>query len=251
MIKRIVWMMSLVGTVVLLMSCGREERERLEARVDSLQSELLVSRDAVQALQEVGTLIDSIDASRKILRTTMVEGTAYDDYVERMEDINKYVRVTERKLESLEKSLRSYKSTSSAYASTIKKLKLDLDKAGKEMIALQEMVTRYQQDNQNLVQTVSLKDAEIEDKINQVRIKEGELATLERRVDELLIQSRTDEADAYFNRAQVVEELAARTRFAPRKKKETRQEALELYRMALFLGKNEAQPRIAELERKL
>ena len=63
--------------------------------------------------------------------------------------------------------------------------------------------------------------------------------------------SKVNEADAYFKQAQAVEETAKRTKFAPRKKKRTRQEALELYKMALFLGKEEAQPRIAALEKKL
>jgi len=66
-----------------------------------------------------------------------------------------------------------------------------------------------------------------------------------------VVQSKVSEAEAYFVHAQAVEEAAKRTKFAPRKKKQTQQEALELYKIALFLGKDEAQPRIASLERKL
>jgi hypothetical protein len=48
-----------------------------------------------------------------------------------------------------------------------------------------------------------------------------------------------------------VEEAANRTKLAPRKKKETLKEAIELYKKALSLGKQEAQARIAELEKKI
>jgi hypothetical protein len=60
-----------------------------------------------------------------------------------------------------------------------------------------------------------------------------------------------NEAEAYFIQAQQVEETARRTKFAPRKKKASWAQALELYRVSLFLGKEEAQPKIAQLEEKL
>ena len=52
-------------------------------------------------------------------------------------------------------------------------------------------------------------------------------------------------------RAQAIETAAERTRLAPRKKKETIKEALDLYKKALSLGKNEAQAKITELEDRL
>jgi len=48
-----------------------------------------------------------------------------------------------------------------------------------------------------------------------------------------------------------VEEAANRTKLAPRKKKETLREAVELYKKALSLGKSEAQDNITALEKKL
>ena len=78
-----------------------------------------------------------------------------------------------------------------------------------------------------------------------------ELALIEARVQEIMIQSKMSEADAYYARAQAVEEAANRTKLAPRKKKETLREAVELYKKALSLGKNEAQDNITSLEKKL
>jgi hypothetical protein len=59
------------------------------------------------------------------------------------------------------------------------------------------------------------------------------------------------EADSYFMRAQAVEEAANRTKLAPKKKKDTLKEAIELYKKALSLGKTEAQDKITELEKKI
>lgn len=248
MLKRFFIVLSMAGVLV---SCDQREKQKLTAKVDSLNSELIASAEAAKTLQEVGTLLDSVDASRQLLRTNMVEGTSYDEYISRMHDINDYVKETQRKLAELEKSARSSKSASSQYAGTIKKLKRDLEKTSKEMVALQELVNDYRSKNDNLVVTVGQRDAEIAEKAEMIRVKEQELSTIETQVKEIMAQSKVNEADAYFRQAQAVEETAKRTKFAPRKKKRTRQEALELYKMALFLGKEEAQPRIAALEQKL
>jgi chromosome segregation ATPase len=248
MLKRFLFILSMAGVLV---ACDQREKEQLAARVDSLNNELMISQEAAQTLQEVGTLLDSVDASRQLLRTNMVEGTSYDEYISRMHDINDYVKETQMKIAELEKSTRASKSTSASYASTIKKLKKDLEKTSKELVALQELVNTYRAENDNLVITVGQRDAEIAEKAEQIKVKEHELATIETQFKDFATQSKTNEADAYFKHAQAVEETANRTKFAPRKKKRTRQEALELYKMALFLGKEEAQPKIEALEKKL
>jgi hypothetical protein len=119
------------------------------------------------------------------------------------------------------------------------------------MVALQELVNNYRNENQNLVQSVELKDASLLEKEELIKLKQQEFTQLETRVQEMMVQSKNNEAESYYLRAQAAEEMANRTKFAPRKKKETRQQALELYKMALFLGKEEAQPKIAMLEEKL
>jgi hypothetical protein len=116
---------------------------------------------------------------------------------------------------------------------------------------LQDEVEKFRNENANLIITVDLQDAEITDKQSQIEVKSQELALIEARVQELMIQSKIGEAEAYYTRAQAIETAAARTKLAPRKKKETIREALELYRKALSLGKKEAQAKITELEGRL
>src|SRR5690606_9113046 len=175
----------------------------------------------------------------------------YDDYASRMKDINNYVKDTERKIDDLEKTLSSSKANARSYAKTIQKLKADLEAKTQEIVGLQEQVEKYRNENQNLITTVGMQEAELIDKQSEIEAKTQELALIEARVQELMIQSKMSEADAYFARAAAVEEAANRTKLAPKKKKETLREAIELYKKSLSLGKAEAQARIEELEKRI
>ena len=240
-----------IPVAALLAGCGTKEREILQSQVDSLKVELETSQAMAQTLTEVGSMMDSIDASRQLLRVDMVEGTTYTDYSARMKDINSYVKETQKKVDDLEKSLQTSKGNANAYAKTIKRLKSDLETKSQEIAALQEQVDKYRSENQNLITTVGMQEAELSDKSTQIETKTQELALIEARIQELMIQSKMTEADAYYARGQAVEEAAARTKLAPRKKKETLKEAIELYKKALSLGKTEAQEKITALESKI
>jgi len=222
MIKNLMLILSVVG----ILSCGRHEKERLTAQVDSLRYELHESQQAAQTLMEVGLLMDSIDASRKLLRSSMLEGTTYKDYISRMNDINNHVKETEKRIAGLEKANKKSMSKSASLGATIKKLRADLALANREMESLQNLVAQYKTENGNLVQSISLKDREITEKAERIRITEQEMTSMQARLDEIITTSRQSEADAYYARAQAVEETANRTKFAPRKKKESRTQAL-------------------------
>jgi len=236
---------------ILIAGCGTKEREMLQSQVDSLKVELETSQAMAQTLTEVGSMMDSIDASRQLLRVNMKEGTTYTDYSSRMKDINGYVKETRKKIEDLEKSLKTSKSNSDAFSKTIRRLKSDLEAKTVEIAGLQEQVEKYRNENANLVTTVGMQEAELADKSTEIETKTQELALIEARVQELMIQSKMTEADAYYARGEAVEEAAARTKLAPRKKKDTLREAIELYKKALSLGKAEAQEKITALEKKL
>jgi chromosome segregation ATPase len=139
----------------LFVNCDNKEKESLKSQVDSLTIELQNSQKMAQTLTEVGILMDSIDASRQLLRVNMVEGTTYDDYKARMKDINGYVRDTQKKISDLEKTLSTSKANSSAFTKTIQKLKADLENKTQEIALLQEQVDKYRNENQNLITTVA------------------------------------------------------------------------------------------------
>ena len=245
MIRKFILGLSVVG---ILWGCNNKQKEvALQSEVDSLKTELQESQQTAASLQEVGVMIDSIDASRQLLRTDMVEGASYQDYKNRLASIREYVQESQTKIAELEKNAQKTR----GYAGTIKRLKEDLEKTTQQLTVLEDEVKNARAENQNLSRTVSARDSVIT--INEQALKEREenLASIESQMQELNVESKNFQADSYFNQAQALEEAADRTQFAPRKKKKARQEALELYKKALELGKDEAQTKVQELEKDL
>lgn len=228
-----------------------KENARLKQQVDSLKVELETNQNVSAALQDVGTMIDSIDVNRHLLRTKMVEGTSVDDFKTRMKDINDYVKNAERKITSLEKSLVDSRASGRQYTTQLKKLRAELEDRNKELVELQEKVNLFQNENSNLIQTVNLQKAEIEDKLSQIETKRQETEKLQSEVSQLITQSKVDEADAYYAKGVLLEETAKRTKFAPRKKKETNRKALDMYELAALCGKEEAAAKVEELKKKV
>jgi len=249
MIKKLLFIMPVAFS--LLVGCDTKEKAMLQSRADSLAVELEASQKVAATMQEVGALMDSIDASRQLLKVNMAEGTSYENYTERMKELNNYVKESQAKVAALEADLKKSSSSSSSLSKQVSRMKKDLEAKTQEIAALQEQVEKYRNENQNLVQTVGLQEAMLEDKEAEILTKQQELALIEARIQELMIQSKMSEADAYYARASAVEEAANRTKLAPKKKKETLKEAVELYKKALSLGKNEAQAKIDELEKKI
>jgi len=246
MIKKLVFTLPLVG---MLWSCGMKEKERLQSKVDSLQTELQMSQQTAQALEEVGALIDSIDANRHILRTDVVEGTSYQDYKARLQSINQHIVETEAKIADLEKAVKTSKNSSASYGATIKRLKADLEMSTNQIAALQGEVEKLRHDNESLAMNVSQKDSVLTQKEEVIKMRETDVANLEAKVVEVSTTATKTQADMYYAQAAALEVAAARTKFAPKKKKETQHEALELYKLSLSLGKTEAQQKIDELEK--
>src|SRR5687768_11895242 len=245
MIRKFILGLAVIGS---LWGCNNKEKEvALQSEIDSLRTELQESQQTAEALQEVGVMIDSIDASRQLLRTDMVEGASYQDYKNRLASIQEYVKESQAKIAELEKNSQRTR----GYAGTIKRLKADLEESSQKLASLEEEVKTVRAENQTLARTVSARDSVIT--INEETLKEREenLASLESQMQELNVESKNFQAESYFSQAQAMEEAAKRTQFAPRKKKKAQQEALELYRKALELGKNEAQAKVQELEKDL
>jgi chromosome segregation ATPase len=161
---------------------------------------------------------------------------------------NGFIQETQEKISQLEKS--SEKSKSS-YTATIKKLKLDLEARSLQIAALEQEVSNLHGENAVLSKNVSERDSMITQHTGTIKLREQDIASLEAHVQEISDKAKMDQADLYFAQAQALETAAVRTKFAPRKKKETKREALELYKLSLSLGKEEAQAKINQLEKDL
>jgi len=240
----------ILGAVIMLLifSCDTKEKEALQSKVDSLNVQLTASKKAEANMNEVGILIDSIDASRKALQLKMVEGSSYADYVSRLQAINVYVKETEVKLAALEKSTVN---SSKESAASVRRLKADLAKRSEEIVELQSQIATLRNENLAAWAKVNHKDSLLLMKDQVIKVNESDIVSLERLINDTQAENKTAVANLYYDQAQALEMAANRTQFAPRKKKEARREALELYRLSLSLGKLEAQVRINDLEKKL
>jgi hypothetical protein len=237
-----------LAVLVALSGCGTKEKVAMQSKIDSLTVQLTASRDAEKDMNEVGVLIDSIDASRKSLQMKMIEGNTYSDYITRLREINVYVKQTEEKLERLEKS---GKNTSKASASSIRRLKADLEKRTLEITELQLQIAQLRDENLAVWTKVNQKDSILSMRDQMITLNEEEIASLEKVFTETQAETRTTVSNLYFAQAAALEKAANRTQFAPRKKKETRREAIELYKLSRSMGNTDAQGRIDELEKKI
>jgi chromosome segregation ATPase len=237
-----------LGMAALMMNCDSKERAQLQHRVDSLSAELQASKQVEATMSEIGVLIDTIDANRQALRTEMVEGTSYTDYIRRLKDINTHISETKNKVAELEKNVKSAKNSS---AVALKRLKQDLELRQQEMLALQSEIENMRAENRKLSANIATKDSTLTLRDETVKLREQDIASLEGLVKDINEQTKVKVANLYYAQAQALETAAQRTHFAPKKKKETKREALELYKLSLSLGKSEAEARIAELEKDL
>lgn len=230
-------------------SCNIKENKELKSKVDSLNVELNISQQAAAMLSEVGVMLDSIESSRMILRSGVVEGTDYKDYAGRMKNLNAYIKETQIKWEEMESTLKKAKASSASYAAMVKKMKSELEMSTQQVAALQIEIENYRTESKALAKTVIEKDSLLTNKAEIIQVNEQNIAALETKVQTITINATTTQADLLYAQGQALEIAAARTKLAPRKKKETQREALELYKQSYSLGKQEAKFKIDELEK--
>ncbi|NME69510.1 hypothetical protein [Flammeovirga aprica] len=233
-------------------SCGmQEENDQLKATNAKLQEDLARAEAAAQTLDEVGALIDSIDVSRNLLYVDMERGISGKTYEEKIRAIDAYMQESENRMEQMEASLAKANTKNSAYANTIRKLRQQLDQKTQEISDLKQQVDKYRTENKALIKTVDLQAKELSDKEIQIQKKKEELSLLENRIQELMVQAKKTEADAFYAQAEALEEAARRTKLAPKKKKATYAEALELYKKSFEAGRKDAYDKVQELSEKV
>jgi chromosome segregation ATPase len=172
-----------IGSLALLMAIScvpKAEKEQLEMENEELRAELARAQMAAATLDEVGSLMDSIDQARSALRIELEAGTDYDDYVDRMNAINEYVAHSEAQLTRLEQELDATSQRNQAYIKTIKRLKKDLEQRTREIGQLQATVEKYKEENTSLLNMVDMRETQIDDLEQEITMKLEELDLLEK-----------------------------------------------------------------------
>lgn len=232
-----------LGVCAALAACSNTETETLRVENDSLRAELTMNREVLSTLHEVGSMIDSIDVSRKVLKIKMVEGTSEEDYTARLQAIHEHVKRSGEKIEKLEASLRESRTTQGFYLEMIATLKDELEIRLQEIYSLEKV-------NQELEAKVKVQASDLQESLIELEQKKQALAKQEIEVEHLVSKLKLSEAETFYAKGAAAEEAASRIKFAPAKKKATYREAVGYYRKAADLGKKEAFAKLKELEGK-
>lgn len=226
----------------LLTSC-HSDYNKLKAENDSLKYQIKSNGTIVNSLVSVNTLLDSIDATRHIMRMNQADGKVTENYDQRMLELKDYIKQTETKLSELEATMIETNINSESYMIIITALKDELRIRNEELGLIEE--------NSELNNDVKLKGVQLEDVESKLEVKKTELALLEMQIKTLIKTMKISEAEGLYAQAGAVEEAARRTKLAPFKRKQTYREALALYEKSLAKGKKEAKAKVDELRAKV
>jgi chromosome segregation ATPase len=244
--------MRLVAVLILLSSCAsKDSLTKLQEENDSLKRELSNSQEMLFAFKEVGSLIDSIDDTRKALRVNVIEGTTVSNYTERLSEINQYVKKSGERINDLEARIRTYNTQSEAYQMLIATLKDELTIVINELNVMEDRVNKVITQNTDGNQKLKLQQLNLEDFQLQLDAKYEEVKLFEIQIQELTEKLQITEADALFAQAQALELAARRTKLAPVKKRDTFRQALALYEKASEAGNPLAAAKIKEIKKRV
>jgi methionyl-tRNA synthetase len=95
-----------LATGLSLISCDNSKYEKLLAENDSLKHQINSGGQMVTALVRVNTLLDSIDATRHVMRVNQADGLMEPaSYAKRLVELKNYIAQTEEKIGELEATL--------------------------------------------------------------------------------------------------------------------------------------------------
>jgi hypothetical protein len=236
----------LVICVIVLSSCTSGKLDQLVAQNDSLRIELKKAEAMISNYRKIASAVDSLDGLRKAGIEEIKKQTHHETLASKILAINHHVIKSEEKIDHLDKQLKSSSYENSAYIMMVDALKGELQIRVDEVTILEGNLTDAEKQS---VELLSDKDQAIKQLLGTVSNKQVALSRLSERLNKIEQDFRNTEADAVYARAQAVEQSARKTRFAPVKKKVILSEALELYKKARLLGKSEAEFNIEALEK--
>ncbi len=235
-------------------SCSNE-KEELKKSLEEARSEL-ESRDSVNQLlaQKVDVVygfLDSIKLSEDNLTISLEKGTSYDTYLDKFERVKSYIDNSKEEIIRMEKSLEDAYSKSNVLSGIVKNLRRTLEEKEAAIAALNQKVEKYKEENNALIKMVDIQREELRAQEEKIKVKQSEIEDLEKKIIALVDNSKKKEADSYFTQAKTLEEMALRTKLAPKKKQKTFEEAYNLYKKAFEAGRLDAYEKMESLASKI
>lgn len=240
--------------VCFLTGCGiQSENEQLKQKVSELENELndknVVSVKLSNQLNKVDLLIDSISKSEAYMAFNLEMGTSYQDHVDRLRSLSAFIEYTRQKMLKLENQMSEQNSEYNTMQLLISRMRKELEAKDLIIKKLRNQIANYEAENEELIRLVDLQKKEIIDIEQQLKLKIAALNKAEMSIEALKTEKDKIIADAFFEQAEATEQIANMTKFAPKKKKEAYNDALNLYKMALEAGRKDAAGKIKEIEK--
>ena len=228
---------------IIFTACQNSDCGKMSTQIDSLKREINSGGQMVNAVVSVNSLLDSIDATRHVLRVHHVTGEEKHQYDERMLELKEYVKETENKIGELEANMVETSVNSDSYLAIIAALKDELRMRNEELGLIDD---NSELNNEELLRSVQLEDLEA-----RLEVKKMELLLLELRITEMVRSMNLSEAESLYLQAAALEEAAKRTKLAPFKRRQAFRQAIELYEKSLAKGNGDAKAKIEELQAKV
>lgn len=235
-----------VGCILVLSACqstDKKDNVRLERQLDSVSQELEVTKQALMDSQQVKALLDSIDASRKIVSVSLNNSNTSQSNMNRLSDINDYIKDINVKMDQMEKSIKYVNSM----ATSILTLQADVEMRTQKIARLEAEAKKADAHGKAVIRTVQRKDSTLAEFI---RTCQEDIRVLQKTMEEVHAKNNVATANLYFKQAEALASMSDNVSSTV-KRKSVRKEALEMYKISLSLGKNEAQQKITELQREL
>ncbi|MDW7690331.1 hypothetical protein R9C00_23795 [Flammeovirgaceae bacterium SG7u.111] len=230
-------------------SCGNTKEQKVSSKITL--SEVEIPNGYQQRFEQVAYLLDSVAITESLIEERLNDGTKFIDHLDRIRGFEAFVEYTRQKLIKLENDLGSSDGQNQLLQQIIAQYHEELEVKDSVIGRLSEQVVRYKGKNDELVRKIDLQRQEITSLEDEINEKEKELDRLKDSITSLSKKMTIAKADSYMEKAAAAEELANRTQFAPKKKKEAYQEAYQLYKLAYEAGSQQAGKKMEELKSKM
>lgn len=235
----------LATLLVILSACQANDQgnEKLERQLDSVNQELEATKQALLDAQQVEALLDSIDASRQVTTTFAATDSDSQNNLNRLSDINDYVKDINLKMDQMEKSIK-YVNT---MANSILKLQADVEMRTQKIAKLEIEAKKVGANDRSMIKTIQRKDSTLAAFIVACQ---KDVSVLQKTMEEVHAKNNLATGDIYFKQAETLAAMSENVSNTS-KRKLVRREALEMYKISLSLGRKEAQQKIAVLEKEI
>ncbi len=238
----------MLAGVILFASCKPNTESgsdtALLGKIDSLELALMDAKYTATILEQVGLYMDSIDLNRNLVKLELETGLSTEDYIERMKSINEYTQKAQWSIAELEK-------TNNKYASQVKRFKQQITKLETDVASLQQSVDLFQSKNEDLLTLLAISDDELSELELELEVSGLELEETNEKIVSLSDKITLTEAEKHYVKGEGMEAVAEHIQFAPKKKKQTMEDALASYDKAYSMGYEPAKVKIDQMKLKL